>query len=109
MTEQTQLGYDPTSRTLVLSKGADFVHTLALADGAFFPSGTTVRIVLFDAAERTLDTWNAVLTNTEAKFVVQSDFADAIPSGAKYRLYVSYPTTPSTEYLWFYGAVRRKQ
>ncbi|MFI5775969.1 hypothetical protein [Nocardia sp. NPDC051570] len=109
MTEQTQLGYDPISRTLVLSKGADFVQTLALADGKFFPTGTAVRLVLLDAGEQTLDTWNAVVTATEARFVVQSEFADAIPSGAKYRLYVSYSTTPSTEYLWFYGAVRRKQ
>ncbi|QIS16587.1 DUF7264 domain-containing protein [Nocardia arthritidis] len=109
MTDQKQLGFDPINRTLVLSKGADFVHTVALADGPGFPTGTAVRIILLDATETVLDTWSAVLTTTEARFVIQSELADLIPAGAKYRLYVSYPTTPTTEYLWFYGAVRRKQ
>lgn len=109
MTDQKQLGYDPSSRTLVLSKGADFLHTVALADGAVFPDGTTARIALLDTTEKVLDTWTAVVTTTEAKFVIQAELADAIPAGAKYRLYVAYPTTPTTEYLWFYGAVRRKQ
>ncbi|MFI9506967.1 hypothetical protein [Nocardia sp. NPDC052566] len=109
MTEQKQLGYDPSNRTLVLSKGADFVHTVALADGGVFPTGSVVRIVLLDATETVLDTWNAAIAQGEARFVIQAELADLIPAGAKYRLYVSYPTTPTTEYLWFYGVVRRKQ
>ncbi|MFI7001348.1 hypothetical protein [Nocardia sp. NPDC050175] len=109
MPDQKQLGYDPTNLTLVLSKGADFVHTVSLAAPSAFPTGTKVRIVLSNAAETVLDTWQAVLSDAEAKFVIQSDLADAIPAGTKYRLYVSYPTTPTTEYLWFFGAVRRKQ
>lgn len=109
MADQKQLGYDPTNLTLILSKGADFVHTVALSSGVVFPTGTKVRIVLSNASEAVLDTWQAVVSDVEAKFVIQSDLADAIPAGAKYRLYVSYPTTPTTEYLWFFGAVRRKQ
>ncbi|MGW4371034.1 LtfC-like domain-containing protein [Nocardia takedensis] len=104
-----QFGYDPQNRTLVLSKGADFVHTVALSEGAQFPAGTLVRIDLIDAGENPLGAWQAVVGASEASFVIGSDLADEIPSGAKYRLYVSYPTTPSTEYLWFFGPVRRKQ
>lgn len=104
-----QLGYDPTNLTLVLSKGADFTHTIALEAGSQFPIGTKVRIDLLTSADAVLDTWNAVVGLGEAVFTVQSDRADAIAAGAKYRLYVSYPTTPTTEYLWFFGAVRRKQ
>ncbi|GAB4582316.1 LtfC-like domain-containing protein [Nocardia sp. IFM 10818] len=104
-----QLGYDPTNLTLVLSKGADFMHTFALAPGSEFPTGTQVRIQMLNATDAVLATWNAKVTATEAAFAIQSDLADAIPTGAKYRLYVSYPTTPTTEYLWFFGVVRRKQ
>ncbi|MEV6063857.1 LtfC-like domain-containing protein [Nocardia asteroides] len=109
MSDQKQFGYDPTNLTLVLSKGADFAHTVALESGAVFPAETKVRIVLVNASETVLDTWQAVVSSTEAAFVVGSELADVIPAGAKYRMYVSYPTTPTTEYLWFYGAVRRKQ
>ncbi|MFC4126449.1 LtfC-like domain-containing protein [Nocardia rhizosphaerae] len=109
MATAKQLGHDPTNLTLVLSKGADFVHTLALPAGSVFPSGSAVRIVVLDNGDNEIANWQAVLTETEARFVVQAELADIVPAGAKYRLYVSYPTTPSTEYLWFFGAVRRKQ
>ncbi|MFR9750502.1 hypothetical protein ACL02S_05650 [Nocardia sp. 004] len=106
---QKQLGYDPSNLTLVLSKGADFVHTIALEPGSVFPDGTQVRIEVLNAADAVLDTWPAVIDGQDAVFTVQSERADAIPTGAKYRLYVSYPTTPTTDYLWFFGAIRRKQ
>ncbi|MFI6168860.1 hypothetical protein ACIBCN_18915 [Nocardia sp. NPDC051052] len=104
-----QLGFEPTTRALVLSRGADFIQPVVPDDGAVFPTGTAVRIVVVTSSETVLATWEAVVTVREAMFTVASEFADLIPAGAKYRMYVSYPTTPTTEYLWFYGQVRRKQ
>ncbi|WP_306358713.1 MULTISPECIES: hypothetical protein [unclassified Nocardia] len=109
MTAPAQFGHNPIQRTLVLSVGADFIQVLAPGHGAVFPDGTRVWATVLATSGAVLATWEAVVTFTAATFTVGSELADTIPDGAHYRMYVAYPTTPTTEYLWFYGPVRRKQ
>lgn len=110
MTSPTaQFGFDPITRPLVLSRGADFIQRLVPAAGSFFPSGTEVWIALLSHADAVIATWNAAVTSSEAAFHVQADAVDPIPDDIHYRLYVRYPTVPTSEYLWYRGPVRRKQ
>lgn len=103
------LGWEPQRRPLFLSIGADFIHTITPRTG-LFPAGMTAWIQLWNSTATTvLDTWNATCTTTTVSWAVPLATADAIPTGARYRLYVSYPTAPTSEYEWAYGPVVRKQ
>ena len=103
------LGYEPTRLNLILSAGADFVQNVVPGGGAVFATGTTASIKLFDATGALLDTWPATVTALSASWMVQSTSADPIPAGSSYRMIVSFPTTPTTEYCWYFGQVFRKQ
>lgn len=103
------IGHDPIGRGLILSAGADFVHEIQPRSGVF-PAGMEAWIKIWDSQMvGVLDTWNAVCTTTWVTWTIQSATADGIPENSRYRLFVQYPTAPSTEHLWFYGSIIRKQ
>jgi hypothetical protein len=57
-----------------------------------------------------LATWPATaVTGGYAEWTIQSEQADLIPDRSFYRMYVSYPETPTLEHCWFRGSVTRKQ
>ena len=98
----TTLGYKPIKGTLLLSDGADWVCTLTTGD--VWPEGTTVWCEVGD-----LPQWDAVVdepTGTAA-FVVQSDVTDPVESGEPFTIYLRYPSSPTAEYAWFEGKVKR--
>ena len=99
----TPLGYQPNRGKLILSVGADWVCTLQ-EQRTTWPEGTEVW------CEVDGQTWDAVVTpaTATAAFVVQSDSTDSVDDGAEFRIYKRYPTSPTTEYLWFLGRVERQ-
>ncbi|RJO74185.1 hypothetical protein D5S18_18705 [Nocardia panacis] len=106
----TPLGWEPSRRPLVLSVGANFTHSIKSATSAF-PAGISAWIEIRDSTSTTvLDTWNATnISTTSVDWIVAAAAAAAIPTGARYRLYVTIPTSPATTFEWFYGQVVRKQ
>ena len=102
------IGHDPIGRGLVLSASADFVHEIQPRTGEF-PAGMEAWIEIWDSQMAgVLDTWTATCTTSSAAWKVESATADGIEENSRYRLFVQYPTAPTTEYLWFYGSVIRK-
>ncbi len=101
------LGYAPQQRPLILSDGADFTHSIRAATP--LPGGTTAWIDIWDSTlETLLDTWDADVADT-VDWTVPAATADAIPAQTRFRLFLSLPTSPTTEHLWFYGPVVRRQ
>lgn len=100
----TDLGFVPSRANLILSLGADWVCSLT-SKGEVWPADTECWVEV-DGLE---DPWEAVVNETTAtaSFVVQSATTDPVDDGTNFRLYLRFPGTPSTEYLWFYGQVRR--
>lgn len=101
-------GHVPETTNLTLSKGADFVQVIEV-DGQSLPAGTTATIYVTDTSDELVATWPGAVNGTSVKWVVQSDAVDLIEAGSKYRLIVSFPTEPTTEYCWFYGRIQRRQ
>lgn len=97
------LGFVPNKGTVVFTEGADWVCALS-SPGEVWPSGTECWIE-FD----TEDTFAATVTESPAKaaFRVESDDVDAIPAGTKFKLFLRFPGSPTTEYAWFIGSVKR--
>ena len=112
----TTLGYAPNKANLVLTLGADFICSVMeggkVVGGQVVPtvvweSGTQCWISIDGITGHWCDAIIDTLTAT-AKFRVESAQCDSVPDGATYRLYLQRPTTPTTEYCWFLGSVRRK-
>lgn len=101
------LGYDPIREPLKLTTGATFVQTIQPSGGAQFPAGTTVTIVLTTPGGAPLGSWAATVTSTAASWVVPSATCDAIPTGSRYTVLISYPTSPVQTYPWYEGVVVR--
>ncbi|MBH0775018.1 LtfC-like domain-containing protein [Nocardia bovistercoris] len=101
------LGYQPTLEPLKLTTGAGFVQTIQPSDGAVFPSGTTVSIVLTTPGGGALGTWAATVTSTAATWNVAAATCNDIPANSRYTMLVTYPTAPVTTYAWFAGVVVR--
>lgn len=99
----TVLGYVPNPGSIVLSDGADWVCSL-WEEGVSWEEGTEVWVVIGDS------TFDAVVTESEARasFLVQSTDVDPIADGTKFTVYMRKPTTPTTEYAWFIGTVKRR-
>lgn len=103
-------GHDPIERNLTVSKGADFAQIIRPEGGVKFPEGTTARIdILNRATDVVIDSWDAEVTEDELRWTEQSTAVDAVPDRSKYRLYLSFPTIPTLEMLWYFGSVHRKQ
>ncbi|QGJ92019.1 hypothetical protein SEA_KEELAN_55 [Gordonia phage Keelan] len=109
-------GYTPQKATLVLSPGADFIHTITPTEGTF-PTGMTASIKLYARGSDTvLATWNGTVTPGQITWTIQSNTAttgvDAMytAGAAKYRLYITFDTDPSgtttdQDFLWYAGPI----
>ncbi|KZM68116.1 hypothetical protein [Nocardia terpenica] len=101
------LGYRPIIEPLTLTTGASFVQTIQPSSGGVFPAGTAIGIVLTDPSGNALGTWWATVTATSAMWTVPSITADSIPVNTRYTMLATFPTTPSTTYAWYEGAIVR--
>lgn len=111
-------GYSPVRDVLVLSRGADFVHTYRKhPDDPAFPVGTTAEIVI-TRNNRTdspiLATWPAEdVSEDEISFWVQITETDVVPERTSWRLVVHYPSPPGAtevqDFVWYRGNVKREQ
>ncbi|MFI9508437.1 hypothetical protein [Nocardia sp. NPDC052566] len=101
------LGYQPTLQPLKLTTGASFVQTIQPSDGAVFPTGTKVSIVVTKPGGESLGTWPATVTNSAAVWSVASVTCDEVPANSRYTMLVTYPTSPVTTYAWYAGSVIR--
>jgi hypothetical protein len=97
MTTSVKLGYSPTSMTLALAQGGDFVTTLVSQDGNW-PGTAVITIEVADA------TWTATLVTNEARFNVDQADVDAViaKNPSKFRLWY---TDGATRLLWGTGPV----
>lgn len=102
------LGFTPNQEPLILSEGADFICTLQ-EKNTTWPASTTCRIEFPDLDG--IGPYSATVTVATATAVFALDktvtTAELIPGGSKYRLYLVKSGT--TDYLWFYGNVKRKE
>lgn len=106
------LGYTPTKKALILSAGADFVHVINAPAGSTIPTGTTARIAFYASSDTTapeIASWTGVVATDRIEWRIESAQADLIENRSKFRLYVTYPETPTWEVLWFIGDVKRIQ
>ncbi|GAB4588726.1 LtfC-like domain-containing protein [Nocardia sp. IFM 10818] len=107
------IGREVERDVLILTLEADFDYTLKLPPDRTFPPGTAVRLKLYPPGEKntksTIAVWDAQVAPTHARWVVESEQADLIPDRAHFRIYVSYPESPTREHPWFVGDVRRDQ
>ncbi|MCP2276442.1 hypothetical protein ACFYT3_07820 [Nocardia amikacinitolerans] len=101
------LGYQPTLEPLKLTTGASFVQTIQPSDGAVFPDGTTVSIVLTAPGGAALGAWPATVDSNGAVWTVPAAICDDIPTNSRYTMLVTYPTSPATTYAWYAGTVVR--
>lgn len=105
------IGYEPTDETVILTLGADFFHTITPPTGFVFQSGTEVYICFYedpDDLNTEIDRWDANVDPDKASWAVQSEVADAIEAGVNFRIYISYPDLPTSEYAWYVGTVERR-
>ncbi|MGV9615588.1 LtfC-like domain-containing protein [Nocardia xishanensis] len=101
------LGYQPTLQPLKLTTGASFVQTIQPSDGAVFPAGTQVSIVLTAPGGTSIGAWSANVSSTTATWTVPAATCDEIPTNSRYTMLVTYPTSPATTYAWYAGTVIR--
>lgn len=106
------LGHTPTKDTLQLSQHADFIHRLAAPGSSPYPADFTARIEILTHTYGLITTWNPVASSAEeVAWNVQADIAvtgvDAvIAAGAKkFRLYAIFPSSPTDDYLWYFGQI----
>lgn len=107
------LGNEPIPEKIVLSLGADFVQKFRADPGEVIPTGSTVHIRFYPPGQTdTLVFTHEAACNvydTYAEARIESTIADTIPRKAHWRVYISYPDTPSLEHCWYVGDVVRKQ
>lgn len=107
------LGNEPIIDTVVLTAGADWAHRINVASGETLPTGTTA-VIRFYADKETASTpiaqFNANNVNeVYAEWRVESTSLDAIENNSFFRIYVTYPETPTFENCWYRGKVQRQQ
>ncbi len=100
----------PPKYVLPLSLGGDLsvdFQNNPSGDGATFVNyagGVTVTLIVDTTtpiqATATISTYHAVVK-------IESTVTDTVPGGTKWRLIVSTPTSPTTETVAAYGAVKR--
>ena len=99
------LGFIPNKGTIHLSEGADWVCSLDTPD--VWEDGTESWVEFPDLDIRWDGFVNAAEGDVSFKIEQSETTAENIPQGSQFRLYAKFPTVPSTEYLWFRGAVKR--
>lgn len=109
------IGFTPTKETLVLSLHADFIHKITAPASDPFPASFTAKIEILSGST-VLATWTPTsATTTEVKWNIQSNTAttgvDAIIAAAPktFRLYAIFPSTPTDDYLWYFGQIKVNQ
>lgn len=108
------LGHEPLVDKMTLTLGADFVHEFETRPGDEIPSGTTAEIHIYPPGEKdtlvTIAEWAATdVTANKVIFRTESENVDLIPDRAHFRVYVTYPDTPTLQHCWVLGDVKRKQ
>ncbi|MBF6085236.1 hypothetical protein IU485_28100 [Nocardia cyriacigeorgica] len=107
------IGREPKRDTLILTLGADFVHTIKLTAHRSFPAGTTIGLHFYPPGDPNaivpMYSFSALVYPERAEWWIESSVVDAIPDRAHFRIYVSYPETPTLEHAWFIGEVTRLQ
>ncbi|MEV0759508.1 hypothetical protein [Nocardia sp. NPDC050435] len=107
------IGRQPLRDKLILTLGADLVHTIKLPNGRTFPSGTTAVIRFYPPGKTntlvSIAEFPAIVFPDRAEWRVESELADPVPDRAHYRIYVSYPETPRLDHCWVIGDVSRQQ
>lgn len=109
---ETQLGeVEQEVKKLYLTRGQDFQQVIKPVPGKTFPAGTSAKIVFYKnpTSGVPIATWDAVVTNSEARWRQESEVADMIADRTAYFLYFSFPDSPRTDNCRFYGLVQRKQ
>ncbi|QTF81847.1 hypothetical protein SEA_GUEY18_62 [Gordonia phage Guey18] len=113
-------GYTPQKATLILSPGADFIHTITPTEGTF-PTGMTASIKLYARGSDTvLATWDGTVSSGQISWTIQSGTpttgVDAMyaAGAAKFRLYITFDTDPGgstndQDFLWYAGSVSWKK
>lgn len=98
-----KLGHSPNKADFIFSIAADWVCNFTEKD-TVWPDGTEVWLEIGE------DSWSAVVTEAagRASFIIQSDDLDPIEEGSVCRIYRRFPTSPTTEQLWFVGPVKRR-
>lgn len=104
------IGRQPIKEKLTITPGQDFSHEVQPPSPYQFQAGTTLKIVLFEGKERganEVTAWPANVTPESAAWIIQSDVTDLLPTEERlwFRLYISYPDSPTTDHCWFSGPV----
>lgn len=107
-------GNVPIKEDLTLTRGADFLALFKkLPTDPDIPSGTSARIEITQTNLTSADIeelWEAKAVHTDSiEFRIESEEADLVPSGWRYRLIVSFPDSPTLEHCWYYGSIKRVQ
>ena len=107
-------GNIPIKDDLILTRGADYVADFKKhPDDPPIPSATTARIEITETADTDapiITTWTAAsIASDTIGFRTESENADLIEAGTRYRLLVSFPDTPTLDHCWYYGSIKRKQ
>lgn len=104
------IGRKPTAQELSLTPGQDFTHRVEPPAPYQFQPETALKIVLFDSDQwdaETVATFSAAVDLLGASWLVQSEVTDLLgPDEVRwFRLYISYPDSPTTDHCWFSGPV----
>jgi hypothetical protein len=103
-------GNQPIYNPLTLSKEADFDQDITPDGNVQIPEGTTARLAIVNpSTNATVTSWPGTVSAASIRFTAQSAETDVVPHGYKYRIYVTFPTTPTREVLWYYGPIQRKE
>ena len=105
------IGHEPQKETVVLTADADLYQVIRIG-GIELPTGTTARLAFYatsDTEAPELLNLPGVVTVDSITFRSESTVVDAVPNRTRFRVYVSYPETPTLEDCWFVGAVKRIQ
>lgn len=105
------IGFVPSDETVILTLGADFFHTITPPAGYVFQSGTEVYLCFYEDADdldTEIDRWDGLVQPDRVTWAVQSEIADEIEDGVNFRIYISYPDLPTSEYAWYVGTVERR-
>lgn len=103
-------GSRPPTIPVTLVRGQDLMFTIQPPQGATFPSGSTIKMVVYSdetASADILATWSAIVSAQAAEVVRQSEETDLIPDGAYTRVFYAAPDTPTADYCLSVGAVTR--
>ncbi len=100
------LGNEPIVETLLLVTGQDFVHQIDVPDGSFIPAGTSCALVIYDAANTVIATWNATVTTDWVSWLIHSEVSDTITIPAFFRIYIHF--SDGKDFCWYRGQVARQ-